>query len=492
MSRDMWNPRQYRAYSSHRARPFFELLARVDAEAPAYVVDLGCGPGERTADLAVRWPGAVVEGIDSSEEMISEARRMLLPAAEGDEAASDPGSIGRLAAGGPGGMPSGDARDEGGGHLGDAGRPGAGGGLGVKLIGGAGLGDEGGGHLGGAGGPGTGGGSGTELTGAGGAEHEADSDPGSTGRPGAGASGGKLIDGADDQADGDTDSAGGPGAGGGSGTQLTRDSGGDDEVGGRTGGNGRRTGEEAGGVGIGGTVRRAGAYRVADGAVRGGERRTAARAEASERAVLPAEIVGPSGPSPSGAVVDGSAGGAGGSLSFSVGDLAEWVPGRPVDVIFSNAALQWVPGHQRLLPRWVEALAPGGCLAFSMPGNFDGPSHTLLRELCTSPRWRDRLAQVNRHNVVADPAEYYKILSGLGCDVDAWETTYLQVLHGTDPVLEWMKGTALRPALSALPGEEDREDFLAELAALLRDAYPPGPNGTIFPFRRIFVVAVAP
>src|SRR5437588_5595393 len=77
MSRDIWNPRQYRTYSSERARPFFELLARVDVEAPAYVVDLGCGPGERTADLAARWPGAVVEGIDSSEQMINEARRML-------------------------------------------------------------------------------------------------------------------------------------------------------------------------------------------------------------------------------------------------------------------------------------------------------------------------------------------------------------------------------------------------------------------------------
>jgi trans-aconitate 2-methyltransferase len=266
MSRDIWNPHQYRAYSSHRARPFYELLARVDVEEPAYVVDLGCGPGERTADLAARWPNAVIEGIDSSEQMIAEARRLPL-------------------------------------------------------------------------------------------DH-----------------------------------------------------------------------------------------------------------------------------SPSG----------GGSLAFSVGDIDAWAPSRPVDVIFSNAAFQWVPGHQDLLARWVGALAPGGRLAFSMPGNFDQDSHRILRELCESPRWRDRLAGVNRHDIVSAPAEYFRLLSDLGCEVDAWETTYIQVLHGDDPVLEWMKGTALRPAFDVLKREDEREEFVAELSARLREAYPSGPHSTIFPFRRIFVVASAP
>jgi trans-aconitate 2-methyltransferase len=261
MSRDIWSPQQYRAYSSHRARPCYELLARVAAEDPAYVVDLGCGPGERTADLAARWPNAVVEGIDSSAQMIAEARR--LPTA-------------------------------------------------------------------------------------------------------------------------------------------------------------------------------------------------------------------------------------GGRLRFEVGDLARWRPERPVDVIFSNAALQWVPGHERLLGGWVEALAPGGWLAFGMPGNFAQDSHRVLRELCASPRWRDRLAHVNRHDVVGAPADYFDLLSGLGCAVDAWETTYLQVLHGEDPVVEWMKGTALRPVFDALPEDGEREEFVAELSARLREPYPPGPHGTLFPFRRIFVVATAP
>jgi trans-aconitate 2-methyltransferase len=279
MSRDIWSPGQYRAYASERARPFCELLARIDVDTPAYVVDLGCGPGERTADLAARWPYAVVEGIDSSEQMIAEARRKTL----------------------------------------DRARP----------------------------------------------------------HPGAG----------------------------------------------------------------------------------GGGRRARERTEDAP------------------------------ALRFTVGDLAEWAPHRPVDVIFSNAALQWVPGHQRLLPRWVEALAPGGRLAFSMPGNFDAPSHVILRELCGSPRWADRLVRTIRHDVVSAPADYLELLSGLGCEVDAWETTYLQVLPGPDPVLDWMKGTALRPVLDALSEPGEAEEFLAGLAARLREAYPRGAHGTVFPFRRLFVVA---
>ncbi len=256
MSRDMWDPVRYRTYASERSRPFFELLARVDIEAPDYVVDLGCGPGERTADLAARWPGATVEGVDSSPQMIAEAERTAGP-----------------------------------------------------------------------------------------------------------------------------------------------------------------------------------------------------------------------------------------RLRFSVGDLAEWTPTRPVDVIFSNAALQWVPGHQELLPRWVAALAPGGRLAFGVPGNFDAPSHVILRELCGAPRWRDRLAATIRHDVISTPEEYLARLTALGCRVDAWETTYLQVLPGSDPVLEWIKGTALRPVFDALPDEAERAEFLAEIAARLREAYPRRAYGTVFPFRRVFVVA---
>jgi trans-aconitate 2-methyltransferase len=179
---------------------------------------------------------------------------------------------------------------------------------------------------------------------------------------------------------------------------------------------------------------------------------------------------------------------AGAGVRFAVGDLAGWRPDRPVDVIVSNAALQWVPAHRDLPPRWVESLNPGGWLAFQVPGNFDAPSHTILRAVCESPRWRGRLAAVPRWDPVASPAGYLDRLAGLGCRVDAWETTYLQVLPGDDPVLEWVKGTALRPVLGALDAEA-ATGFLAEYADRLREAYPRTPYGTVFPFRRIFVVA---
>jgi trans-aconitate 2-methyltransferase len=160
-----------------------------------------------------------------------------------------------------------------------------------------------------------------------------------------------------------------------------------------------------------------------------------------------------------------------------------------VDVLVSNAALQWVPGHAELLAGFVAALTPGGELAFQVPGNLGAPSHTLLARLRDEPRWRDRLGPgADRSPVVLRPADYLDRLARLGCVVDAWETTYLHVLTGTDPVLEWVRGTALRPVLTALPPAEAAE-FEAEYGALLRDAYPPGPAGTVLPFRRIFVVA---
>ncbi|THA26031.1 trans-aconitate 2-methyltransferase [Streptomyces sp. RKND-216] len=181
----------------------------------------------------------------------------------------------------------------------------------------------------------------------------------------------------------------------------------------------------------------------------------------------------------------------GGTLGFVHADLADWRPVQPHDVLFSNAALQWWPGHPEALPAYVDALVPGGTLAFQVPGNFDAPSHVLLHELRNTPRWRDRLGAPARTDAVLQPAAYAAALAPLGCDVDAWETTYVQILHGEDAVLEWTKGTALRPVLGRLADDPQAYDaFLAEYAAALRAAYPPTPHGTLFPFRRVFVVAV--
>ncbi|MQY16564.1 putative trans-aconitate 2-methyltransferase [Streptomyces sp. RB5] len=177
----------------------------------------------------------------------------------------------------------------------------------------------------------------------------------------------------------------------------------------------------------------------------------------------------------------------GGSLDFAYADAAAWTPDGPLDLLVSNAVLQWVPGHTARFPAWVAALAPGGVFAFQVPGNFDSPSHALMRRVCASPRWRERLDGVLREDPVLSPAGYLAELVGLGCEVDAWETTYTHLLRGEDPVLDWVSGTGLRPVLDALGREADT--FVDEYRELLREAYPREAYGTVFPFRRIFVVA---
>lgn len=182
----------------------------------------------------------------------------------------------------------------------------------------------------------------------------------------------------------------------------------------------------------------------------------------------------------------------GGELDFRHADAASWTPDERYDLIVSNAALQWVPGHADRFPVWLDHVTPGGTLAFQVPGNFTAPSHALLAQLCDTPRWRARLdGRGSRTAHVLDPSAYLERLTVPGCEaVDVWETTYAQLLHGEDPVLEWTKGTALRPVLTVL--DDDRpavEEFVGQYRDLLRKAYPAGPHGTVFPFRRIFAVA---
>ena len=174
-------------------------------------------------------------------------------------------------------------------------------------------------------------------------------------------------------------------------------------------------------------------------------------------------------------------------VRFEIRDAASWVSSEPVDVIVSNAALQWIPGHRELFARWVGSLTPRGWLAFQVPGNFEEPSHRLLAELAADARFAAATFDVRRP-AAEDASTYLADLSALGCQVDAWETTYLHVLTGPDPVLRWISGTGARPVLQALP-DEQRGIFEREYAASLREAYPPKSFGTVLPFRRVFVVA---
>jgi trans-aconitate 2-methyltransferase len=178
-----------------------------------------------------------------------------------------------------------------------------------------------------------------------------------------------------------------------------------------------------------------------------------------------------------------------GRLSFVPGDIATWRPDGPVDLIVSNAALQWVPGHDRLLPTLAGLLNPGGTLAVQVPSYFQTPAHHLIDEVSRSDPWRPTLAGVGLQPGAVQPVDWYaERLLELGLTVNAWDTTYLHVLTGPDPVLEWLKGSALRPLLEKL-APADQADFLRQLGVRFRAAYPPRAGRTLFPFPRTFVVA---
>lgn len=178
----------------------------------------------------------------------------------------------------------------------------------------------------------------------------------------------------------------------------------------------------------------------------------------------------------------------------------DWTPasvGAPVDVLVSNAALQWVPGHLDLIPGWVGALAPGGWFGMQVPDNFRAPSHALMREVAARhPRRDDLLPGLQRALGVAAPEAYLAALAGLGLDPDVWVTEYQHVLDPDgaqrSPVLEWVRATGLRPVLDVLTDAAERDAFLTDYAAALDEAYPRRPWGVVLGFRRIFAVAHRP
>ncbi len=183
------------------------------------------------------------------------------------------------------------------------------------------------------------------------------------------------------------------------------------------------------------------------------------------------------------------AGAGAGNLSWLRQDIASWCAAVPADLIFSNAALHWLPDHAGLLHRLIGQLAPDGVLAVQMPRNFSAPSHRAVIETVRAGPWRSQLEPLLREAPVAEPQWYLELLSAGGCKVDLWETRYFQVLQGEQPVLEWIKGTWLQPLLMALPGAE-RAAFEQDYARRVASAYPRRADGTtVLPFLRLFFVA---
>ncbi len=178
--------------------------------------------------------------------------------------------------------------------------------------------------------------------------------------------------------------------------------------------------------------------------------------------------------------------------TWLVGDIATWSASADVlpDVIFSNAALQWIPDHARVLPHLFKQLAPGGALAFQVPANFNAPAHRIMRELGASATWRESFRSPVREWHVEEPPFYYNVLAPHATQLELWTTDYLHILPGPEGIVEWYRGTGLRPWLDALPNDAARTQFTADYLAEITKAFPCQSDGRVlFPFRRLFVIA---
>ncbi|ARP84992.1 trans-aconitate 2-methyltransferase [Bordetella genomosp. 9] len=178
-------------------------------------------------------------------------------------------------------------------------------------------------------------------------------------------------------------------------------------------------------------------------------------------------------------------------VQFEVADILTWQAPGPYDVILSNAVFQWVPGHETLFPALAGKLAEGGSVAIQMPDTQEEPPHRMMRELAAQGPWADKLKSVSQARTALRSADwYYGLLAPHCSQVDIWRTTYYHVLEdGPSAIVEWFKGSALRPFLDPLD-ETERRDYLNRYTEMIAKAYPPLQNGAVLlPFPRLFIVA---
>jgi trans-aconitate 2-methyltransferase len=178
------------------------------------------------------------------------------------------------------------------------------------------------------------------------------------------------------------------------------------------------------------------------------------------------------------------------SRTFHVADIATWTPEAPVDIVFSNASLQWVENHEQLYPRLLGFVAPGGVFAAQVPCNMSAPAHEIMREIAKRPEFQSYLGDGVREWQVQDGASYYDILAPHAKRIDIWQTEYLHILPNAAAIVDWYKGTGLRPFLDRLPNADIRNRFLDLYSDAITKAYPARRDGhVILPFQRLFVVA---
>lgn len=175
-------------------------------------------------------------------------------------------------------------------------------------------------------------------------------------------------------------------------------------------------------------------------------------------------------------------------LRFELNEMAQWSPKTPVDLIFSNAAFHWLKPHEEQIQRLAGLVAAGGTVAFQAPNQYREPSHTIIQDVRNAPEWRALIGSATSDGYLAAPNWYLDTLRDMGFAPRLWETIYYQVLEGENAALEWVKGTALRGVLAKLDLEQQKR-FLAQCAEKFSAAYPKTNGGTLFPYRRMFVVA---
>jgi trans-aconitate 2-methyltransferase len=176
--------------------------------------------------------------------------------------------------------------------------------------------------------------------------------------------------------------------------------------------------------------------------------------------------------------------------TWTLGQIQDWDPENDFDLVFSNAALQWVPDQLTLLPRLFGRVAPGGAMAFQVPADRDSPFHRAMHAVAESPQWKERFPTAPVSWAIEPAASYYDALARLAARIDVWTTEYLHVLDDVAAVAAWYRGTGLRPWLDALPSDAEREEFLQDYTAQIAPHLPPRADGKVlFPFRRLFVIA---
>jgi len=171
-------------------------------------------------------------------------------------------------------------------------------------------------------------------------------------------------------------------------------------------------------------------------------------------------------------------------------DAAAWSPVGLVDLVFSNAALQWMPRHDVLMRHLIGSVAPGGALAFQIPSSTFAAVRTLIHDISRDAAWTARMDGARGALTMESPAFYYDALSAEAARLDVWETEYHHVMESPDAIVDWMAGTGLRPFLAALATEAERRDFETQLRQRVSETYESRADGKVlFPFRRTFVVA---